>query len=919
MDELIRFTALGVGAGGLYALAAIGLVLIHRSTGVVNFAQGAIGMVGAYVYFEAHVEHGLVWPPAMLLGFGGSALVGVAFHFLVMQRLRSAAALTRIVATIALLVTLQGLAFMRYGSLPKLVPTLLPNAATEIFGTSVGQDRIFILLLAVGLTAALWAIYRFTWFGIATSAVAENQRTAAALAVSPSTIAAANWAIGSALGALASILLVPITGLEPTSASFLVIPVLAAAVIGRFSSFPVTAAAGIAIGVAQSLVTSPKLVTDRWSQPGLATAIPFVLVAIVLISRGRTVAGKDEHFGRMPAVGTGKPAPGLIVAGVGATLLCIWVLFSDQWVVALELQIIVAVVLLSFVVVTGYTGQVSLAQGALAGIGALVCGWLDVSRGWPLELAALAGIAATVPVALVLGLAGVRTRGVNLAIVTLGFAIAIGPAVFTNPSYTGGASGGYAVEQVEVLGIDLSPTATPERYATFALALFVLLGLAVANLRRGRAGRRLLAVRTNERAAAALGVSVIGTKLYAFVLGGIIAAVGGILVAYRQSVLSFGDFGGITSLFVLQNAVLGGVGMLGGPVAGSGFQPGTLGQELADRSPGDAATVVVVVGGFGLLLLLTVAPDGLAELVRRLSRFWLSPLRQALPRRAPDARAPLAAADGTNGDDQDNGDVRRVAPKALAVEGLTVRFGGTTALRDLDLDVAPGEVVGLIGPNGAGKSTAIEAITGFLTPAAGKVSLDGTVLTGWSCEARARAGLCRSFQTLELFDDLTVLENLQAACDERDLAAYVTDLVRPGTGRLTGAARIAIADFGLEDRLGAKAVELSYAERRMLAVARAVAVGSSVLLLDEPAAGLDDVQTRRLGDTIRRLADQRGVAVLLVEHNVDLVLRTCDRIYALDFGRLIGAGTPAEIRADADVVEAYLGTAHLPHEQAVVS
>jgi len=914
MDELIRFAALGVGAGGLYALAAIGLVLIHRSTGVVNFAQGAIGMVGAYVYFESHVEQGLAWPPAMLLGFGGSALVGVAFHVLVMQRLRSAAALTRIVATIALLVTLQGIAFMRYGTFPKLVPSLLPNAATEIFGTSVGQDRIFILLLAVGLTAVLWAVYRFTWFGIATSAVAENQRTAAALAVSPNAIAAANWAVGSALGALASMLLVPITGLEPTSASFLVIPVLAAAVIGRFSSFPVTAAAGIAIGVAQSLVTSPKLVTDHWNQPGLATAIPFVLVAIVLIARGRSVAGKDEHFGRMPAVGTGRPAPGLILAGVGATLLCIWVLFSDQWVIALEVQIIVAVVLLSFVVVTGYTGQVSLAQGALAGIGALVCGWLDISRGWPLELAALAGIAATVPVAVVLGLAGVRTRGVNLAIVTLGFAIAIGPAVFTNPSYTGGTRGGYVVEEVEVLGVDLSPTATPERYATFALAIFVVLGIAVANLRRGRAGRRLLAVRTNERAAAALGVSVIGTKLYAFVLSGSIAAVGGILVAYRQSVLSFGDFGGITSLFVLQNAVLGGVGMLGGPVAGSGFQPGTMGQELADRSPGDAATVVVVVGGVGLLLLLSIAPDGVAELVRRLNRFWLSPLRRALPRRPPADRHRLVATEADDGE----GD-QRVAPKALAVQGLTVRFGGTTALEGLDLDVAPGEVVGLIGPNGAGKSTAIEAITGFVTPAAGRVSLDGTLLTGWSCETRARAGLCRSFQTLELFDDLTVLENLQAACDGRDLLAYVTDLVRPGSGHLTAAARSAIADFGLEDRLEAKAVELSYAERRMLAVARAVAVGSSVLLLDEPASGLDDAQTRRLGDTIRRLAEGRGVAVLLVEHNVDMVLRTCDRIYALDFGRLIGAGTPAEIRANPDVVDAYLGTAHFRHEQAGVS
>lgn len=906
MDELIRFGALGVGAGGLYALAAIGLVLIFRASRVVNFAQGAVGMVGGYVYVEAHIEHGVAWPLAMLLGFGGSALVGVAFDGLVLRRLRDASALTKTVATIALLVSLQGLAVLRYGVNPKLVPSILPNGSTEVLGTAVGQDRIAILAIAVLLTAVLWAIYRFTWFGVATSAVAENHQAASALAVSPRKIAAANWAIGSALGALATMLLAPITGLEPTSASFLVIPVLAAAVIGRFSSFPVTTAAGIAIGVAQSLVTSPSLVVDHWSQPGLPTAIPFVLVAVVLIVRGRSTMGKDEHVGRMPAVGTGRPAPGLIIAGVGATLLCLWVLFSAEWVVALQIQIVVTVVILSFVVVTGYAGQISLAQGALAGIGALVCGSLNTTHGWPLELAVPAGLAATVPVALILGLAGVRTRGVSLAIVTLGFAIAMGPAVFNNPDYTGGLTGGFQVDQLIVFGIDLNPTAHPERYATFALAVLVLLSLVVANLRRGRAGRRLIAVRTNERAASALGVSVVGAKLYAFTLGGILAAVGGILAVYRQNVLSFGGFGGIVSLFGLQNAVIGGVGLLGGPLVGSAFQPGTLGQEVAGQYSDDPATVLVVVGGFGLLALLSFAPDGLAALVRQVNRFWLEPLRGVLPHRpSPSDRLRSEAPDG---------DDRRVTAKGLAVEGLTVRFGGVTAVQDLDLTVASGEVVGLIGPNGAGKSTAIEAITGFVPLADGEVVLGETRITGWSTEARARAGLSRSFQTLELFEDLTVLENIQTACDERDLAAYATDLVRPGRPRLTAAAHTAVRDFGLDARLDTKVADLSYAERRMLAVARAVAVDASVLLLDEPASGLDRVQTERLGAAIRRLADERGVAVLLVEHNVDLVLRTCDRVYTLNFGHLIGAGTPGEVRTDPEVIAAYLGTARFHDE-----
>lgn len=899
-EEFIRFAALGVGAGGLYALAAVGVVVVYRCSGVVNFAQGAVGMVGAYVYYEATVVRDIPWPVAMILGFGGSALVGVGFHFGVMQRLRHASVLSRVVATIALLVSLQSIALLRYGGFPKRVPSVLPNGRVEILGTAVGQDRVAILAIALLLTGGLWTVYRFTPFGIATSAVAENPRGAAALGVSPSAIAAVNWAVGSALGALATILLIPITGLEPVSTTFVVIPVLAAAVVGRFSSFPVTMGAGVLIGVAQSLVASPKLVANHWQQPGLATAVPFILVALVLTVRGRSVVGKDEIFGRMPRVGSGRLSIGWIVSGLVGSLVLVWMVFPEDLVVAMQTQVTLAVVLLSFVVVTGYAGQVSLAQSALAGVGALVCGWLHVAQDWPLELAAPVGVLATIPVAICVGSAGIRTRGVNLAIVTLGFAIAVGPAVLTNPDYTRGPNGEMRVDEMRVLGIDLTPTTSPERYATFCVVIFAVLGIMVANLRRGRSGRRLLAVRTNERAAAALGVSVVGAKLYAFTLGGVIAAVGGILIVYSESVLSYGRFGGIASVFTLQNAVIGGVGMVAGPVVGSGFQPGTLGQEMAGTLPGDASLVVVLIGGAGLLVLLSVAPDGLAELVSRMAGRFGPPRDRAKWTAEVSAVAPDVAPERWLG----------VPPRTLRTAGLSVRFGGTEALVGLDLHVGPGEVVGLIGPNGAGKSTAVEAMTGFIEPADGSVFIDEVDIGGWTTERRARAGLSRSFQSLELFDDLTVLENIQAACEPRDLASYVTDLVRPGQDGMTPAGWLAIDEFGLRGALHRRAEELSYAERRMLAVARAVAVGSSILLLDEPASGLDDAQTRELGDTIRRLANEHGVAVLVIEHNVDMVLRVCDRIHVLDFGREIGAGSPSEIRASERVVDAYLGTTH---------
>lgn len=900
--EVFRFSLLGLGAGGLYALAAIGLVLVYRGSGVVNFAQVAIGMIGAYVFYELRVERELDSLVGQLMalaaGLVTSGVIGGLFHLVVLRRMRNASQLSKIVATLALLVTITAVADWRYGANTRLVPSILPTGPIDLFGASVGRDRMLILVMVVVITAVLWAVYRFTTFGVATSAVAENPRAAAALAVSPDLIAAVNWSVGGALGGLAVIMLVPITGLGPGNITFLVIPVLAAAVMGRFSSFPIVTAAGLALGITQSLVTRYV------NQSGWATAVPFLFVAAYLIGRGTTIAGKEQRFGRMPALGTGRVPPVLIALGVVVSLILTWLVFPADYLQAFQLQLLIAIVLCSFVVVTGYAGQLSLAQMTLAGVGALITAYLAARHDWPLELAITAGVLSTVPIAIVLGLAGVRTRGVNLAIVTLGFAIAIEAVVLTNAKYTGGING-YRVDKPTLFGIDISSIRHPERYATLSLIVLVLVGLAIANLRRGRAGRRLIAVRTNERAAAALGVSVVGAKLYAFVLGGVVAAIAGILIVFRLPIIQFDEFGAIISILHLQNAVLGGVGTLGGPLVGSGFSPGGVSQQLFSFLGDDVATLLAIVGGIGVLIVLTVFPDGLAFLMKHQNDWWLRRLRARMPSR----RRPPLDLDALRSDDSG-----RVAPKTLEVRGLSVRFGGVVALSELSLDVHPGQVVGLIGPNGAGKSTAIEAITGFIRPAAGTVALDGHDLGSWSIEKRARNGLSRSFQSLELFDDLTVRENILAACDARDQAAYITDLVKPGHGTLTPAAASALADFGLEQVLDTKVSELSYAQRRMLAVARAVAGGHSILLLDEPAAGLDDVQTRQLGQSIRRMATERGVGVLLVEHNVDMVLRTCDQVVALEFGQTIGTGTPDEIRANMAVVEAYLGTSHYRDE-----
>jgi ABC-type branched-subunit amino acid transport system ATPase component len=302
--------------------------------------------------------------------------------------------------------------------------------------------------------------------------------------------------------------------------------------------------------------------------------------------------------------------------------------------------------------------------------------------------------------------------------------------------------------------------------------------------------------------------------------------------------------------------------------------------------------------------MLTIAPDGLAFLIHRLTGPPLERIRRRLPTRArPD---PLASTERERDRDRDHD---RVPSKLLDLDGITVRFGGVDAVSDLSLQVHAGEVVGLIGPNGAGKSTTIDAITGVVPLAAGTVALDGVRIDRWTRERRARAGIGRSFQSLELFDDLTALENIQTACDDHALSAYATDLVKPGFSPLPEAARDAVVQFGLADVLSVQVRDLHYGQRRLLAIARAIAAAPSILLLDEPAAGLDEQQARDLGDSIRRLASDWGMGILLVEHNVDMVLRSCDRVYALNFGILVGSGTPSAIRSNQAVVDSYLGTA----------
>jgi branched-chain amino acid transport system ATP-binding protein len=244
----------------------------------------------------------------------------------------------------------------------------------------------------------------------------------------------------------------------------------------------------------------------------------------------------------------------------------------------------------------------------------------------------------------------------------------------------------------------------------------------------------------------------------------------------------------------------------------------------------------------------------------------------------------------------------------LETRRLTVSYGGLRANDDIDLDIEAGQVVGLIGPNGAGKTTFIDAITGFTDITSGSVEFDGVDLAGKSPADRAHLGLSRTFQSLELFEDLTVRDNLLAAAERPRWHSFLGDALRPGRNERAYYDQVerALAVLGIASLAGIFPTDLSHGQRKLVGVARALAATPKLVLLDEPAAGLDTAESQLLGIHLREFLTQ-GMSVFLIDHDMGLVLNVCDYIYVLDFGRLIAAGTPAQVRADPAVIKAYLG------------
>ncbi|GII84262.1 hypothetical protein Ssi03_22520 [Sphaerisporangium siamense] len=562
--------------------------------------------------------------------------------------------------------------------------------------------------------------------------------------------------------------------------------------------------------------------------------------------------------------------------GLGiAVVACVLVpnVLSSYWIYLAITAMVSAVIMQSFGVIVGRAGVMSLCQMSFAAIGAWVVLRLNLSDapgGFLLWL--LIGGLAAVPVGVAIGLPALRIRGVNLAVVTFGFAVSADIVLNAN-QFPG-------TEELKTLNRP-SMFASNGKFFILVVIVFVLLAILLEFFNRTRIGMSWRELRYSERAAAAHGTSVARSKLAAFALSAFIAGVGGGLMAGQLGLVVASNFSMGQSLALFAVAILIGPHHTEGAIMGGVF--GAVMATILDKLKLPQDLGGLLFGVFAIFALRT----GVSQTDFTRARKREAEARKvlaALPEKSESEKAGPVVAPPVGG-----------AP-LLEVRGLTVRFGEVVAVDGINLSIPDGGVVGLIGPNGAGKSTFIAAVTGFLAGYEGSVALAGRPIDRLTPSARARLGLRRTFQTTTIAPELTQYEYLTIGAG-RKLAKEEADELLDFFGCPPGEVPVSIVDVGT---------------RRLLDVAAAIAARPKVALLDEPAAGQSAAESLALGRRLAQVPGRFGVSILLVEHDMELVRAACAKVTVLDFGHVIASGPTREVLDDPAVMAAYLGTADVP-------
>ncbi|MFF4801696.1 ATP-binding cassette domain-containing protein [Streptomyces sp. NPDC001351] len=885
-------TLAGLSVGGAAALTGIGLIVTYRATGVLNFAHGAIAMVCAYVLRQCVVGWGWpLWLGATVTLVVLAPAIGVVLERFVFRPLavRGSDPAQTLVASIGVFVLLVGGAALVWGQGAR------DDAPELVSGDPWGQLAV-VLVLAVGVGAVLRPsgghprTPGWTRFGRELRAVVDDRQLAVLGGIDADRVAAAGWAFGAFTAGLTGALLAPYVRLDPYGLPLLVMEVVAIAVAARMRNLPVAVVVALGIGIAQSQLT--RLHPAGWGEPLLqAVGANLFVVALLVAALVLPRIGTRDALPRTATARVPTP-PGAWIVAVVLFMLPLGFAGSD---LHTSVQVpALGVVLLSLVVVTGRGGQISLGQAAYAGLGALFTALLAAGR-FPVlprlpELAALAvAVVLVAPLGLLTGWPAIGRQGLALALATFAVGVGVSRFVFAQPYATSG------------LSLDRPAGFDGDRaYYVLELGLLAVALLATRALRRGRTGRALAAMRDHESGASAAGVQVPSLKLLAFVSGAALAALGGGMLGMGLRAFDPSTYDPVRSLLWFAAVVVLGADSSLGALAAAAL---LVGLDAGARG-GVAAALIGV-----LAVLVGRFPGGPYEALRRAAgtlrpsrgarltplgmrvRRKLRPAEQRTPGRPASARATArferrgavprrrrpAAADG--------GPPPPGPPApapTLTAHTLHARYGGFIALDGVDLTVPPGRITAVVGPNGAGKSTLFHCLAGTLHPTRGQVRLGARDITRLAAHTRTRLGIARTFQQLAVFPSLTVAENVRVGAEQ---------------GRLNDPAAVdrALRLLGLDGPVRSlPAADLPTGTLRRVELARALAGSPRVLLLDEPAAGLDGTEVAALARVLKALAAD-GTALLVVEHDLDLVAGLADVVHVMTAGRIVASGPPGHV------------------------
>ncbi|ADP81144.1 ABC transporter permease subunit [Pseudofrankia inefficax] len=897
MHDFLPFLVIGLASGAVYGMAGLGLVLTYKTSGVFNFGYGAVAALDVFLFYYLRTELGLAWPLAALVSVGVFApLLGLGLERLA-RSLENASDTIKVVATIGLVLIVAGLGQLWHPTTAPTFPHFLPRSTVRLLGVNVTWEQIIIFLFALAASAVLYRFFLSVRLGVVMRGVVDDQDLVAMCGDDPVRVRRWAWVIGAVFASVAGLMLAPGLALDGVTLTTAVFAAFGAAAIGYFSHLPLTFAGGLVIGVAGAIVDKYGA-TVSWIG-GLPPSLPFLVLFVVLIVLPRRRLDRRRTGAALPvrrpyhAPGPVRWVSGLVALGVLAVIPVVQAGHLAVWSAAL----IDIILFLSLGLLVRQSGQISLCHLGFAAVGAAAFSHLAVGAHLPWLVALLLATLIAIPVGALVSIPAVRLSGVFLALATLGFGLILEEVFYTRRFMFGTTSIGVPDPRplVRLGGWDLS---SDRGFYYLILVVVVLVVLVVTAISRSRLGRLLEAMADSPVALETHGTTSTVLKVLVFCVAAAMASLAGALTGmlYQYSVASyFQSFSSLTLVALVVIVTVGDPWYAVIAAIGYSVLPGYI-------TSSDAATYLQVLFGVGAALAAYGVRAGTVP----------PPLRRILDRlggRAPAPPEPIAAVV----DDLAETAVpapRRPLGEGLAVQDLTVRFGGVTAVGNVSLEAPLGVITGLIGPNGAGKTTTFNACSGLNRPGGGRVLLHGTDVTGEGPARRARRGLGRTFQRTELFDSLTVRQNV-AMGHEAGLAGRnpFTQVVgsRRATRAIAAATDEALALTGIGHLAETQVGLLPVGQRRLVELARVLAGRFDMLLLDEPSSGLDGPETARFGRVLTEVVRSRGCGILLVEHDMTLVRSVCDQVYVLDFGSLLFTGTTEEMARSRRVRAAYLG------------